>query len=108
MQGKIMFVLGAAAGYVVGTRTGRQGYERLKKQANDFWHNPKVQNTVSQAEDFAREKLPVVGYKLNSTVKKHVAHSNADAETSRPSGNSASAATEEFPPPSNQDGTSNG
>lgn len=70
MQGKIMFVLGAATGYVVGTRTGRQGYERLKRQARDFWQNPRVQSTVSNAEDFAREKIPVVGEKVSDAAKK--------------------------------------
>jgi hypothetical protein len=50
MQGKIMFVLGAATGYVFGTRTGRQGYERLKRQAKDFWQNPRVQSTVSSGQ----------------------------------------------------------
>jgi len=70
MQGKIMFVLGAATGYVFGTRTGRQGYERLKRQAKDFWQNPRVQSTVSSAEDFAREKIPVVGDKVSAAAKK--------------------------------------
>jgi len=70
MQGKIMFVLGAATGYVFGTRTGRQGYERLKRQAKEFWQNPRVQSTVSNAEDFAREKIPVVGDKVSAAAKK--------------------------------------
>jgi len=108
MQGKIMFVLGAAAGYVVGTRTGRQGYERLKTQAKNFWQNPKVQNTVSQAEDFAREKLPVVGEKLNNTVKKHVAHSDSEESSSRPADDSTAPVDETSAPPSNQGGHANG
>jgi hypothetical protein len=90
MQGKIMFVLGAAAGYVFGTRTGRQGYERLKRQARDFWQNPRVQSTVSTAGDLAREKIPVVGEKVSDVAKKATGavsdaaakHSAADSSTS--------------------------
>ncbi|PRY70042.1 hypothetical protein B0I08_101164 [Glaciihabitans tibetensis] len=61
MQGKIVFALGVAAGYVLGTRVGRKGYEDLKKQANDVLHNPRIQKSVATAADFARENIPVVG-----------------------------------------------
>jgi hypothetical protein len=61
MYGKIMFVVGAAVGYVVGTRQGREGYEKLKKQVTDLWENPKVQRTVADAQKFAEEKIPLVG-----------------------------------------------
>jgi hypothetical protein len=61
MQGKLMFALGAAAGYVFGTRTGRKGYERLKSQAGNLWLNPRVQETVSTVGEFAKDKIPVVG-----------------------------------------------
>jgi hypothetical protein len=56
-----MFALGAAAGYVFGTRTGRKGYERLKSQAGNLWLNPRVQETVSTVGEFAKDKIPVVG-----------------------------------------------
>ena len=61
MQKKLIFVVGAAIGYVVGTRTGRAGYERLKHQAADVWQNPRVQKTVDDVEHFAKDKVPVVG-----------------------------------------------
>ena len=61
MQKKLIFVVGAAIGYVVGTRTGRAGYERLKHQAADVWQNPRVKKTVTEVEHFAKDKVPVVG-----------------------------------------------
>jgi hypothetical protein len=70
MQGKIIFVLGAAVGYVVGTRKGRRGYEQLKSQAADAWQSPRVQQTVSGVENFAKEKLPVVGEQVGQLAKK--------------------------------------
>lgn len=74
MQGKIMFVLGAAAGYVVGTRRGRQGYEQLKRQASDAWQNPRVQSTVQKTvdnvEQFAKDKVPAVAPAVSKISEK--------------------------------------
>lgn len=76
MKKKLLFVAGAALGYVVGTRTGRQGYEKLKTQAGDVWQKPAVQDGLSRAGSFAEEKIPVVG----STVS-HGLKTAADAVT---------------------------
>jgi hypothetical protein len=70
MRGKIIFVLGAAAGYVIGTKRGRKGYEQLKGQASDVWQNPRVQKTVADVENYAREQLPVVKDQLSDAAKK--------------------------------------
>jgi hypothetical protein len=69
MKKKLMFVLGAAVGYVVGTRTGRQGYEKLKHQVGEVWQKPAVQEGLSKAETFVEEKVPVVGSTVSQAVK---------------------------------------
>ena len=69
MKKKLLFVLGAAVGYVVGTRTGRQGYEKLKSQVGDVWQKPVVQDGIVRAEVFAEEKIPVVGGTVSAAVK---------------------------------------
>jgi SLT domain-containing protein len=56
MKGKIALVVGGAAGYVLGTRAGRERYEQIKSQAQNVWNNPKVQEKASQAQDLAKEK----------------------------------------------------
>lgn len=80
MRGKLMFVLGASVGYVVGTRTGRRGYERLKSQASDLWLNPRVQETVSTVGDFAKEKIPVLGGTIAGASQKLTEKVRSDAE----------------------------
>ena len=60
MKGKAALVVGLAAGYVLGTRDGRERYEQIKSQAQSVWKSPKVQEKATQAQDFAREKAPVV------------------------------------------------
>lgn len=61
MQGKLLLLAGVAAGYVIGTRQGRAAYDRLTKRVQHLWENEKVQHTVSDAQRFAREKVPVFG-----------------------------------------------
>ena len=69
MKKKLLFVLGAAVGYVVGTRTGRKGYEKLKDQVGAVWQKPAVQDGIVHAEVFAEEKIPVVGSTVSAAVK---------------------------------------
>ncbi|MFC5337034.1 YtxH domain-containing protein [Leucobacter denitrificans] len=47
MKGKIGFVLGAALGYVLGSRAGRERYEQIKRGASAVWETPLVQQGVS-------------------------------------------------------------
>lgn len=70
MHGKIMFAFGAAVGYVVGSRSGREAYDRLKERATEFWQDPRVKEKVSEAQEFAKEKLPVAGEKISQAAKK--------------------------------------
>jgi len=55
MKGKAALVVGAAVGYVLGSKAGRERYDQLKAQAESLWTDPKVQEKVSQAKDSATE-----------------------------------------------------
>lgn len=46
MKGKIAFVLGAAVGYVLGSRAGRARYEQIKRGAESLWNTDPVQAGV--------------------------------------------------------------
>lgn len=52
---KIMVVAAAAAGYVLGSRAGREHYEIIKDQAPKLWRSPQVQQAASQATDLAKD-----------------------------------------------------
>ncbi|WP_129338067.1 YtxH domain-containing protein [Cellulomonas endophytica] len=60
MKGRIGFVLGAGVGYVLGTRAGRQQFDRIKHGATGVWNHPKVQGVVhdaeSQVQSFAKDR----------------------------------------------------
>lgn len=54
MRGKVGLVIGLAAGYVLGTRAGRERYEQIKAQALKVWNLDPVQNQVDKVKDFAK------------------------------------------------------
>jgi hypothetical protein len=60
MKGKITLLVGGAVGYVLGSRAGRQRYEQIKSQAQSLWTSPKVQAKKAKAQDYAKDKAPVV------------------------------------------------
>jgi hypothetical protein len=91
MKGRIVFVLGAATGYVLGTRAGRQAYEKIKQRASSLWHSSSVQDGVSSAGAFAREKIPVVGKTLGDVADSAVESADSQALPDAPAPDAASA-----------------
>lgn len=53
MRGKAGLVIGLAAGYVLGTRAGRERYEQIKTQAQKLWNLAPVQKQVAKAKGLA-------------------------------------------------------
>lgn len=51
MKGKIAFVLGAAVGYVLGSRAGRARYEQIKRGAQALWNTEPVQRGVGAVRE---------------------------------------------------------
>lgn len=76
MRGKLLFVTGAAVGYVLGTRAGRKRYEQMKSAALKVWESPGVQKQVNAVEDFVAEKIGEVPEAVYITVKKAVVRAN--------------------------------
>ncbi len=70
MKNKIVFASGLAAGYVLGTRAGRESYEVLKAKAGSLWNSPRVQEGVSGATEVLKDKLPAVQEQAGGAVKK--------------------------------------
>ncbi|WP_262849820.1 YtxH domain-containing protein [Mumia quercus] len=69
MKGKLALLGGLAVGYVLGTRDGRERFEQIKGRARSMWNDPTVQQKVSDAQDFAKEKAPEVQEKVTQTAK---------------------------------------
>lgn len=69
MKGKLLIVAGAAAGYVLGTRAGRERYEQIKARATELWRDPHVQRTVDRIEDTVKDTASEVQGKVTDAVK---------------------------------------
>ena len=50
---KLPLLAAAAAGYILGTRAGRERYEQIKSGARKLSQNPKVQEVAHKAQDAA-------------------------------------------------------
>ncbi|MBT2492315.1 YtxH domain-containing protein [Streptomyces sp. ISL-96] len=77
MRYKLTFIAGLALGYVLGTRAGRERYEKLKKSARQVAQNPAVRNAAESAahngRDFAGKALHTVSDKVGDRMPSSVA-----------------------------------
>ncbi len=71
MRGKLMFLGGLAAGFVLGSRAGRQAYEELVRTAKKVKESPTVQEAAgvvqAQATKVYEQSKATVTDKLSNT-----------------------------------------
>ena len=71
MRGKLMFLGGLAAGFVLGSRAGRQAYEELVETAKKVKESPTVQEAAgvvqAQATKAYEQGKAAVNEKLSNT-----------------------------------------
>ncbi|CAH0200134.1 hypothetical protein [Microbacterium foliorum] len=60
MKGKIGLVVGLGAGYVLGTRAGRERYEQIKTQWLKVWNLDPVQEQVDKVKGYVGDKAAAV------------------------------------------------
>ncbi|HJV98475.1 MAG TPA: hypothetical protein VJ617_05215 [Arthrobacter sp.] len=93
MKNKLLLGVGIAAGYVLGSRSGRAAYDKLKARAASLWDSKPVQDKVTAATEAFKEKAPDVadqlgeaarraGTVIGSAMHHDTASSNGKAKTS--------------------------
>jgi hypothetical protein len=70
MKNKVVLLTGVAVGYVLGTRAGREQYEKIRSQARSLWGDPRVQEQVSHVQQAVKEQVPVVQEKVGEAARK--------------------------------------
>lgn len=58
---KLLLLVGAGVGYVLGARAGRERYDQIADQANKLWNDPRVQTKVEEAKAKAPEMAQQLG-----------------------------------------------
>lgn len=76
MRYRLTFIIGAAVGYVLGARAGRERYEQLRKGAQRVAQNPAVRNTAESAAQNGRamtgKALHTLGERLPAPVSERL------------------------------------
>ncbi|WP_248763118.1 YtxH domain-containing protein [Pseudarthrobacter sp. SSS035] len=70
MKSKLLLGIGIAAGYVLGSRSGRAAYDKLKARAASIWDSKPVQDKVSAAAEVIKEKAPEVADQLGEAARR--------------------------------------
>ena len=67
MRGKLMFISGLAAGFVLGSRAGREKYEEIRANAKKVWEHPTVQEAAGVAQAQANKLYTEGKDKINES-----------------------------------------
>lgn len=92
MRGKVGLVIGLAAGYVLGTRAGRERYEQIKAQAAKVWERDSVQKQVAKVSAFGRSALNSVPGVVWEGAKKVTSAASGSGSVQERANRAASAA----------------
>jgi BRCT domain type II-containing protein len=73
VRGKAAFIVGTGVGYVLGTRAGRQRFEKIKAYSVRAWQNPQVQAKVgdleAKAADFAKTEAAALKGRVTENIR---------------------------------------
>ena len=61
---KFSVLVVGAAGYVLGSRAGRERYEQIKRQATKAWNKPVVQDAAETVEQTVKSTASDLGSKV--------------------------------------------
>jgi hypothetical protein len=104
MRGKILFIAGLAAGYVVGARAGRPAYEAVVERAKSFTSSDRVQQVGEKAKQVLEEKAPAVADAASKVAETTTAAASAAADAGA-SADAESDSSDEKPKPTRSGGS---
>ena len=102
MRGKLLFIGGLAAGFVLGSRAGREKYEEIRAGAKKVWENPTVQEAAGVAQAQAtklysegKDRLDQskLGQKLHSAADEAGSTTGTNADTAKLSSSNGTGTT---------------
>jgi hypothetical protein len=94
MMGNFGMLLGAAAGYVLGTRAGRERYQQLVEQSKQWMGRPEVQDAATKGRDRVASGVDRAAAEAGDRLKR-ARERRAGGGTAGESGTSGDRATSE-------------
>src|SRR3954471_24856953 len=82
MRGKLMFISGLAAGFVLGSRARRGEYEEIRANAKKVWEHPTVQEAAGVAQAQANKLYSEGKDKLDQSKIGQKLHSGSGSSSS--------------------------
>ncbi|MEU7012469.1 YtxH domain-containing protein [Streptomyces sp. NPDC046385] len=82
MRYKLIFVAGLAVGFVIGTRAGREQYERMRRATQAFAQNPAVRNAAESAAQSGRQVAGKALHAVGDQAQKIRSRRNHDGQFS--------------------------
>jgi len=68
-MGKLSFVAGLAAGYVLGAKAGQKRYDQIRTQASRLWSSDPVQTRVETVKQTVKDQAPAVAAKFGDVAR---------------------------------------
>jgi hypothetical protein len=93
MRGKLMFISGLAAGFVLGSRAGREKYEEIRTNAKKVWEHPTVQEAAGVAQAQANKLYSEGKDKLDQSKIGQKLHATDTTDTSLAGSNNSTGST---------------
>ena len=94
MRGKLMFITGLAAGFVLGSRAGREKYEEISANAKKVWEHPTVQEAAGVAQAQANKLYSEGKDKINqSKLGEKLQSASSSSPSTSTSGSTSSDST---------------
>lgn len=77
MKGKLAVLAGLGAGYVLGTRAGRERYEQIRSGAQRLWQDPRVREQRERATQTVKDQAGRAGETLKEKAEDRLPHHGA-------------------------------
>lgn len=90
MKGKLALLVGAGAGYVLGSRAGRARYEQIRSGARRMWEDPRIQHKKQEATSAVKDAVREQGAAAKDKIQEKVhSHSHSGSQSGSHSGSPA-------------------
>src|SRR6478735_9318814 len=87
---KLKMLVAFGAGYVLGSRAGRERYEQIVDKAQGAWRDPRVQRKAHQAQGVVQEKASQAGEVIAEKAGQAASQAGSAVKDKLPGGDSTS------------------